>query len=460
MSTKENFIKKMEQFIQEHQLLKDENRVCCALSGGADSVALLVGMIMLSEKLSLEVYAVHINHCLRGAESDGDERFCRELCERLGVTLHVHRCDVNAYREKNGGSVETAARQCRYAAFEKEEGLIATAHTASDNLETILQRLARGTGLHGLCGIPVKRERFIRPVLFASRHEIEDFLGEIGESFVTDSSNNSDDYTRNRIRHNIVPLLKELNPSVEKTVSAMCGSLRTDDEFFDDQCGIAFNKHFKHPMCLVNVLEMPKAIRVRCFAKLLEKCGVSYDARMLNDMERIVHTGGRCHLSGYFDCFVSKGELVIRKMEDRSSVQREIDFNIGQKSLFNDIYFHTKLITDQNEINGYIINKKYTNGLLDYDKIKGCVTLRSRRPGDRIQLAGRGFSVSIKKRIQEGVPLSRRHTLHFLEDEEGLIYAEGIGISERVRPVLNGTKKLLVVSVIHDNDEPLGMEKE
>lgn len=129
MSIKENFIKKMEQFIQEQQLLKDENRVCCALSGGADSVALLVGMIMLREKLSLEVSAIHVNHCLRGAESDGDEQFCRELCERIGVTLHVHRCDVNAYREKNGGSVETAARQCRYAAFEKEDGLIATAHT-------------------------------------------------------------------------------------------------------------------------------------------------------------------------------------------------------------------------------------------------------------------------------------------------------------------------------------------
>lgn len=100
MSIKENFIKKMEQFIQEQQLLKDENRVCCALSGGADSVALLVGMIILREKLSLEVSAIHVNHCLRGAESDGDEQFCRELCERIGVTLHVHRCDVNAYREK------------------------------------------------------------------------------------------------------------------------------------------------------------------------------------------------------------------------------------------------------------------------------------------------------------------------------------------------------------------------
>lgn len=460
MSTKESFIKKMEQFIQEQQLLKNEKKICCALSGGADSVALLIGMLMLSKKFSLEVSAVHVNHCLRGDESDGDEQFCRDLCARLGVDIHVHRCDVNAYRGKNGGSVETAARHCRYAAFEKENGLIATAHTASDNLETILQRLSRGTGLHGLCGIPVKRERFIRPVLFASRQEIEEFLIEIGEEFVTDSSNNSDDYTRNRIRHNIVPLLKELNPSVEKTVFSMCNSLRIDDDFFDDQCITAFNEHFRQPACLVNILEVPKAIRVRCIARLLEKCDISYDSRMINNIEKIVYKGGRCHLSGNFDCFVSKGELIIRSKDNQPAIQREIPFVIGQQSLFDDIYFHTKLIIEPDQINGYIINKKYTNSLIDYDKIKGCITLRCRKPGDRIQLAGRGFSVSIKKRIQEAVPLSRRHILHFLEDEEGLIYAEGIGIADRVSPARGETKKLLIVSVIHDSNEPLDSEKE
>ncbi len=460
MNIKENFIRKMQRFIQEQHLLDNESKMCCALSGGADSVALLMGMLMLKDKLSVKVSAVHVNHCLRGEESGRDEQFCRELCKRCGVDLHVYRCDVNAYREKNGGSVETAARQCRYAVFEKEEGVIATAHTASDNLETILQRIARGAGLHGLCGIPVKRGRFIRPVLFASRQEIEEFLKEIGEEFVTDSSNNSNDYTRNRIRHNIVPLLQEINPSVEKTVSAMCRSLRDDDEFFDNQCSAAFEKHFRYPLCLVNIQEIPKAVRVRCIARILEKCNITYDSKMLDDIEKIVYTGGRCHLAGNYDCFVSRDELVIRNSEDSVCLRRQMVLTIGCQSLFDGIYFHTRLITEQNKIDDCIINKKYTNSLLDYDKIKGCITLRNRKPGDRFQPAGRGFSVSIKKRIQEEVPLSRRQTLHFLEDEEGLIYVEGIGIAERVKPVRGETRRLLAVSVTYDSGKFPDREKE
>lgn len=456
MNTKEIFLKKMEHFILDEKLLLPGSKVCCALSGGADSVALLSGLLMLKERLSIEeISAVHINHCLRGKESDGDEQFCRELCQDLGVMLHVHRCDVNAYREKNGGSLETAARQCRYAAFEMEEGLIATAHTASDNLETIIQRIARGTGLHGLCGIPLKRDRFIRPVLFASRQEIEEFLSEQEQDYVTDSSNNSDDYTRNRIRHNIIPLLQELNPSVEKTAFAMCRSLRADDKFFKEECNKTFSEHFQEPMCLTKISDIPAAVRTRCISLLLEKCGLSCDSRKLNDIEKIISTGGRCHLAENFDCFVSKGELVIRRRKEAAEEAKEIPLNIGKQSIFSGIFFQTRLVTDINEINSCIINKKFANHLLDYDKIKGCITLRGRRHGDRMQIAGRDFTISIKKRIQEVVPLRKRQTLHFLEDDEGIVYAEDIGIAERVKPVLCETKRLLIVCITYDENRPL-----
>ncbi|MGN0584993.1 MAG: tRNA lysidine(34) synthetase TilS [Ruminococcus sp.] len=452
MNIKNNFITRMERFIAEEQLLPEGGKVCCGLSGGADSVALLLGMLDVSGRFGIEVSAVHVNHCLRGDESDGDERFCRELCERLGVPLHVHRCDVKAYRESHGGSLETAARECRYAAFEKEEGLIATAHTASDNLETIIQRLARGTGLHGLCGIPVKRNRFIRPLLFAARQDVEEFLSEKGQDFVTDSSNNSDDYTRNRIRHNIVPLLQELNPSVERTVFSMCRSLRTDDDFFEEECTAAFREHFREPFCLKGVSDIPKAVRVRCESMLLEKCGISADSRKLHDIEKTLETGGRCHIAGDFDCLISKNELVLRKKSDKPHEPFSIPLKIGRQSVFPGISFNTQLLTKKNEINECIINENFTNRLLDYDKIKGCIILRSRKPGDRIKLAGRDFTVLIKKRIQEVVPLSERSVLHFLEDEEGTIFAEKIGIAERVKPAVNETERLLVVSIIRDDE--------
>ncbi len=446
--TESSFISKMRRFIGEEQLIHEGSAVCCALSGGADSVALLFGMLAVCREYDVSVTAVHVNHHLRGEESDRDEKFCRELCRRLRVPLRVYQCDVMGYREENGGSIETAARECRYEAFSQEEGYIATAHTASDNLETILQRLARGTGLHGLCGIPVRRSRFIRPLLFASRQEIEEFLSEIGESYITDSSNLSDDYTRNSIRHNIVPQLHKLNPSVERTVSCMCRSLRRDDNYFEAEAESYFCRHFREPACLRRLSEIPGAVRVRCMARLLELHGISYDARMLEDMESLVEKGGRCHLAGEHDCLVSHDELVLTSKEENSFENvPKIPFHPGIQSIYKDYIFTSKLISDKSQVDELIIDRKFTNCLLDYDKIKGCIMLRGRIPGDRIQLAGRSFTTSVKKRIQEDIPLHRRKTLHFLEDEDGTIYAEGIGIADRVKPVAGVTECLLCVTV-------------
>ena len=442
------FIRKMHQFIMDEELIPAESNVCCALSGGADSVALLLGILALRDELSIGVSAVHVNHHLRGEESNRDGQFCRELCRKLGIRLHVHHCDVMGYREENGGSIETAARTCRYEAFSMEKGFIATAHTASDNLETILQRLARGTGLHGLCGIPVRRSRFIRPILFASREEVEEFLREQGQDYVTDSSNESDDYTRNRIRHNIVPLLRELNPSVEKTAANMCRTLRRDDNHFEAEAEGYFCDHFREPACLKKLSKIPEAVRVRCMARLLDLHGISYDARMLEDMERLVKTGGRCHLAGEYDCLDSRDELVLTYKEaDMQNVSRML-IQTGEQSIYQGFGVQCRIINEKNEINACIVDRNFTNCLLDYDKIKGCITLRGRIPGDKIHLAGRDFTASIKKRIQEDIPLHRRKTLHFLEDEEGTVYAEGIGIADRVKPEYGETKRLLIITVI------------
>lgn len=449
-NTESSFINRMRRFIREEELLTAGCTVCCALSGGADSVALLFGILAAAGEYDARVTAVHVNHHLRGEESNRDEQFCRDLCKRLGVRLHVHHCDVMGYRDEQGGSVETAARECRYEAFSKEEGLIATAHTASDNLETILQRIARGTGLHGLCGIPVRRSRFIRPLLFASRQDVEEFLSELGESYVTDSSNESDDYTRNRIRHHIVPLLRELNPSVERTAANMCRALRRDDSYFEAEAEAFFCRHFREPACLRKLSEIPEAVRVRCMARLLELHGISYDARMLEEMESLVGSGGRCHLAGDYDCLVSHDEMVLTFKEDNLKNTPSTELLTGSQSIYEGYTLTSRIISEENEVEAYIIDKNFTNCLLDYDKIKGCVTLRGRIPGDRIQLAGRNFTTSVKKRIQEDIPLHRRKTLHFLEDEEGTIYAEGIGIADRVKPEAGVTKRLLMVNVTRD----------
>ena len=188
--------------IDTYSMLKGGERVTAALSGGADSVCLLLVLKELEEKYNIKVYAVHVNHCIRGEESDRDEHFCRDLCRKLGVELTVRRIDVPAYAADNKRSLEEAARDIRYSVFAEvaSGGKLATAHTASDSAETVILNLARGTGLKGICGIPPVRDNIIRPLIDVTRNDVENYLLKRGQNFITDSTNLSVDYTRNRIR--------------------------------------------------------------------------------------------------------------------------------------------------------------------------------------------------------------------------------------------------------------------
>ena len=208
-------------------MLEDGEPVLVALSGGADSVALLRAL----QALAYPVRAFHLNHCLRGAESDRDEAFCRALCAGLGVPLTVERIDVAAARAAGEG-IEAAARRIRYARLTAaaQGAKIATAHTADDNLETMLFHLVRGTGPKGLAGIPPVRGQVIRPLLGVTRAAVEAYLHALGQDYVTDSTNADDAYTRNRIRHEVVPVLRQINPAVSGAAARLarcCGRMRT-----------------------------------------------------------------------------------------------------------------------------------------------------------------------------------------------------------------------------------------
>ena len=196
-------------------------RVLCAVSGGADSVCLLHSCLRLARGGDTTVCAAHYNHCLRGGESDRDERFVRSLCASLGVELRVGRGDVAAYARGRGMGTEEAARELRYAFLEEAAdelgcGYILTAHNADDNAETMLMALVRGSGPRGLAGIPPRRGRILRPMLGATRAEIEAYLAENGLEHVEDSTNECTDYTRNRIRKLCMPVLREINPPLRR----------------------------------------------------------------------------------------------------------------------------------------------------------------------------------------------------------------------------------------------------
>ena len=213
----------MRRFASVHELFVYGGKYIVALSGGADSVSLLFVLKHLEHELGIDVEAAHCNFHLRGAESVRDEEFCKQLCERLSVPLHLIHFDTQAYADLHRVSIEMAARDLRYGYFENlrrdiEAQDICVAHHRDDSVETVLLNLVRGTGLRGLRGIQPRNGNIIRPLLSLSREDIVQYLDALGESYVTDSTNLHNDVKRNKIRLDVMPLLRELNPSVSQSI--------------------------------------------------------------------------------------------------------------------------------------------------------------------------------------------------------------------------------------------------
>ena len=238
------FERKIERFCRDNALLERGDRVLVCLSGGADSVCLLRVLLSLKARLSLTLYAAHMNHMLRGADADADVAFCRRLCAAHGVGLLVRCMDVKKIARDSAQGVEAAARQVRYGFFfEMKERYaldkIATAHNQNDNAETSLMYFLRGSGIDGIKGIHVKRaDGVIRPLLCAARAEIEAYLKRLSQEYVTDATNQSTDYTRNRLRNRLLPqLAAEYNPNLVETLADNASLLALDAQYLSERAG-------------------------------------------------------------------------------------------------------------------------------------------------------------------------------------------------------------------------------
>ncbi|MDE5564152.1 MAG: tRNA lysidine(34) synthetase TilS, partial [Oscillospiraceae bacterium] len=286
--------------------------VTAALSGGADSVCLLYCLLQCRTRFELSISALHVQHNLRGTESVRDENFCRALCADWDVPLTVVSVDVAAMQE-NGMSTEEAARECRYRVFAcHKSDYIATAHTASDNFETMLFRLARGTGLKGLSGIPPQRERYLRPLLRVTREQVENCLRVQGIAYVTDSSNLTDDYTRNFLRHQVVPLLREQNPALDRTAAETAEILRTEEDFLSQAAQAAYTAARQPDGSLIGLSTLHPALQRRCIRLFLEAHGLSGRYTAVTTVQALLAQGGRVELNrdGVWVC-VSRGGLFI-----------------------------------------------------------------------------------------------------------------------------------------------------
>ncbi|MEE0929311.1 MAG: tRNA lysidine(34) synthetase TilS [Acutalibacteraceae bacterium] len=406
--------------IRKYGLLDDNKNVTVALSGGADSVCLLMALKKLSAEYGITLSAIHVNHMLRGDESFRDEAFVKELCEKNGIPLVVKREDVNALATESGVSVELAARELRYKIFkENAEGLVATAHSADDNLETVLYNLTRGTGIKGLCGIPPKRDIFIRPLILCTREEIEGFLAENGAEFVTDSTNLTDQYTRNFIRHKGVTVLKKVNPSVAKNISVMADNLREDEEFLSSTARKIYTLCLRGDFLDSELLRIqPPAILKRVVMLFLnEQYGTSADAFHLEECQRVILLGGKTGLCSNKLAVCEGGRFYVTDKNGKKDPQ--IEFSVETE----------KIIPKESEK----INNLFLKNAIDCDKIIGSLKLRSRLPSDEIKLRGRNCTKSLKKLLNElKIPLELRDVIPVAADDLGVIWIYGIDVAQRV----------------------------
>lgn len=418
--------------IQKFQLLHPGQRVVVALSGGADSMALLHILLSLREEYDLCLSAAHVNHRLRGEESDRDEVFVREECRRLGIPMEVLTADLPALSAEKKLGIEECARMVRYDFLERltaSGGVAATAHHLNDQLETVLFHLARGTGLAGLCGIPPKRGNIIRPLLGCTRQEIEEYCTGNGISYVVDSSNLSDDYTRNYIRHHIVPQFEALNPAFPTVVGRMTENLSQIQRYLAEQL-----EPLRDVADRETLLAMPDLLRRLHLRRMVEEGFQRIpEQKHIDGMEETLKTGKQTQICG--GIFVSLwGNLLHLSRQlpcPPPSWEGELTdtFQAFPPAEIRGFAQSVSLEGDGK------VHKNLSIDLLDCAKIIGKVRARNRRPGDRFRPVGRGCTKNLKQLFQESAipPLEREERI-VLADDVGVIWVEGFGCAERVAP--------------------------
>lgn len=406
-------LNKLRAFLKEQALLSPGDKVIAAVSGGADSVAMLFALYLLRDELGITLEAAHFNHHLRGAESDRDEAFVTDFCGRYCIPLHLGSGRIVSGKK----GLEAAARDARYAFLRSLPGKVATAHTADDNAETVLMRLIRGTGLKGLGAIAPVSGNVIRPMLTVTRDDVEAFLEEYALPHVEDSSNAEDDFLRNRIRHGILPLMRAENPRIGENLSAMALLLRQDEA-----CLQAMIPEEQMPD-VSRLKAMEPALRRRTLERFLKAQGVREPEQIhiLQAEQLLYHWSpsasmqfpGGVTIGRQYDRLV-RLECAPELPETRLSVPGEIC--IGGKR------FVSEYATDLEERPDSVLVCPV-----------GALIVRSRRSGDTMRLPGGTRSLK-KMYIDRKIPASQRAAVPVLADDRGVLAVFGIGTDIRFRP--------------------------
>lgn len=458
-------------FINKNSMLKRGEKVLVALSGGPDSVCLLHVLYSLKERLEISIMAAHVNHCLRGKDSDEDEAYALKFCEELNIPCYVNRVDINKLSKERGLSSEMAGREARYEFFNelKEKynmDKIALAHNSNDQAETIIMRFMRGTGIEGLTGIkPIRDGIYIRPILQLSRQKIEEYC--LGNNLIPriDKTNLENVYSRNKVRLELIPYMqKNFNPDIINTLNRMANIVGKDNEYIDNIAEEKFKKYcsIKNEYLVIykEAFKEAEPIITRIIRKAINNFfGSLYNLEWIHIYDIIdlqaQGTGKMINLPHNIIVENQYGDIILRRNIIKQQDLKELivkNSNVNEESLRDGIELENtflgykislKLLSSDESFD---FNKDTLCKFFDYDKMENKdIIIRARREGDKFTPYGMSGSKKVKDLfIDLKVPKNERDQIPLFCVENQICWIVGCRISDKYK-IEKNTKRIVKV---------------
>jgi tRNA(Ile)-lysidine synthase len=460
-------IEKVKETIKDYSMFEKNDLVIIALSGGPDSLALLHMMYELKDILQINLVAAHINHCLRGKESDEDEKFVIEVCEKYNIPSYVKRINVENLSNHLGISSEMAGREARYRYFEElktmlQANKIALAHHANDQAETVLMRLIRGCGLEGLIGIkPVREEIYVRPLIRLLKSEIEEYCSINDLKPRIDKTNYENIYSRNKVRLELIPYIKEnFNCDIVNTLNRFSETVRVDNDYLELSAEEKFHEYYSvkdnnGTICKKAFNEHPAILNriIRMSIKNIKGNLTNVEKKHIESIIRLQknQTGKELNLPDGIKILNNYKGIVIIECQDKKAVARfsnkehrlllegitkikEQNFNISLNIFKN---YNGKKVDKNNKFIKYF----------DYDLINNDIILRYRKDGDRFSPLGMKGSKKIKDYYMDlKIPKNERNEVPMICFNKEIAWIVGYGISEKFK-VKDTTKNVLQIKI-------------
>ncbi len=448
-----DFFNRFEAFTRKHQLISDNDKIIVGVSGGIDSCVLLDLLMELKSRRHLEIAVAHINHRLRNDESDGDEAFVKSLCDGYGIECFVHAADTRAQMVEHKASLQVVAREIRYKYFEtvrilKNFTRVATAHNANDNAETILFNLLRGSGANGLGGIPVKRGDIIRPLIFAQRNEIEQYAKLKSLRHREDSSNLKNYYTRNIIRHKILPEIQEkVNPGVIGTLNRAGEIFQQLGHFITNEVDILYqniSKRFDDEKLVLDIFKLKNSLlfiqeNILIMA-LKEFVRGEVDFAKIHSLMDLIHseTGSAVEVGNDVIVYRDRHNLVfIRHPKEPAEFIAEII--PGKKYEFEEFYFSSEVV-ERKDVH---FSLSPVVEFVDADLAGEALTLRNWHPGDWFMPLGMGGRKKISDFLVDSkIPVYQKNSVLVLNNRDGIIWLCGLRVDDRFK-LKDETRRIL-----------------